>query len=198
MKNAMLKFAGLFIEKIPVDDDTPAASAVSNTHAVSAVDATPVQPLHGHFPQSAGALPPQTRQPTQLPDKPQRPVVPPHHRAPQQTAPDVIPIALRALVPQEYAGYLAAYGLHVIAAAADLAPAQASAWGAQVLVLSAECLGMDTAMLTSPAIPTVFITAHPMMVASVPGVVQVTEPLRASEVAEACRQARADWTRGHL
>lgn len=195
MKNAMLKFAGLFIERVPVDDPPQGINAPA-IHVHQAAAHAP-QPLHGHFPPTTQPDHLATPEPSRLPDKPQRPVAPPHQHTPAHTLhapPTPIAIALRAMVPQEYAGYLAAHGLHVIAAAANLSPAQAKTWGAQVLVLSAECIGTEAALLTHPMIPTVFITTHPVMVAPVPGVIQVTEPLRASEVAEACRQAHAAWT----
>ena len=105
-----------------------------------------------------------------------------------------IAMALRAWVPQEYASYLAPYGLHVIAAGGELTVDQALAWGAQVLVVSAECLGSHTHLLVHPQLPTVFVTPQPMTLPEAPGVVQVLEPLRASEVANAAREALTAWS----
>ena len=107
-----------------------------------------------------------------------------------------VAVALRAWVPQEYASYLAPYGLHVIAAGGELAPGDARTYGADVLIVSAECLGADTQMLAQPQLPTVFIAPKPTMIPNVQGVVQVLEPLRASEVATASREALAQWTSG--
>lgn len=156
----------------------------------------------GHFPSPSGrtALPPGYQQPPahqQPVATPQRPVgaVPGGH-VPGQPAQRPLAIALRAWVPQEYAGHLASHGLHVIAAGGELTVEQASAWGAQVLLVSSECLGSHTHLLTNPKLPTVFVAPQQMMIPAVPGVVQVHEPLRASEVASASRQATADWAQG--
>ena len=102
-----------------------------------------------------------------------------------------IAVALRAWVPQEYAAHLAPYGVHVIAAGGSVTSEQARGWGADVLVISAECLGQDVHLLQQPQLPTVFITPQPVMIPDVPGVVQVQEPLRASDVAQASRDAAA-------
>lgn len=100
-----------------------------------------------------------------------------------------IAVALRAWVPQEYAAHLAPFGLHVIAAGGSVTSEQARGWGADVLVISAECLGQDLHLLQQPQLPTVFITPQPVMIPDVAGVVQVQEPLRASDVAQAAREA---------
>jgi hypothetical protein len=102
-----------------------------------------------------------------------------------------IAVALRAWVPQEYASHLAPYGIHVIAAGGSVTSEQARGWGADVLVVSAECLGQDVHLLQQPQLPTVFISPQPVMLPDVPGVVQVQEPLRASDVAQATRDAAA-------
>ena len=102
-----------------------------------------------------------------------------------------IAVALRAWVPQEYAAHLAPYGVHVIAAGGSVTSEQARGWGADVLVVSAECLGQDVHLLQQPQLPTVFITPQPVMIPGLAGVVQVQEPLRASDVARAAREAAA-------
>jgi hypothetical protein len=102
-------------------------------------------------------------------------------------------VALRAIVPQEYAAHLAPYGLHVLAAGADVTGEQARGWGAQVLVISAECLGRELHLLQTPQLPTVFIAPQPVMLPEQPGVVQVHEPLHASDVARAVREAAHAW-----
>jgi len=179
MKNALLKFAGLFVERVPVDEH-------GNRIAPPLVprDASP-QPNRPASNQGAppvpGSVPP--------PATPGAPAAPP--AAPQQQAapPGSVAVALRAWVPQEYAAHLAPFGIHVIAAGGSVTSEQARAWGATVLVLSAECLGQDVHLLQQPQLPTVFITPQPMMIPDVPGVVQVQEPLRASDVAHAVRDA---------
>lgn len=110
-------------------------------------------------------------------------------------APPAIAVALRAWVPQEYASHLAAQGLRVVAAGGDLTVDQARQWGAQVLVLSAECVGSHSYLLTAPPLPTVFVTPQRVMVPDAPGFVQVLEPLRASEVAAAAREAISSFVR---
>lgn len=234
MKNALLKFAGLFIEKVPIDDPAPAGASASDRSPLTghfpsppASDAsagaasaqetrsTPTQssqpapsaPSAPQYPPAGPAHPPMLhpqfapqRQPTQLPPRPDKPLPPPHNAPPGYIAPrsaSFIAVGLRALVPQEYASHLAAHGLHVIAAGAELTSAQALTWGAQVLLVAAECLGGDTQLLTNPSLATVFISAHPVTVPDVPGVIHVTEPLRASEVAAATRAALESWTRAH-
>lgn len=102
-----------------------------------------------------------------------------------------IAVALRAWVPQEYASHLAPHGVHVIAAGGSVTSEQARGWGADVLVISAECLGQDLHLLQQPQLPTVFISPQPVMIPDVPGVVQAQEPLRASDVAQAAREAAA-------
>jgi len=49
--------------------------------------------------------------------------------------------------------------------------------------------GQDVHLLQQPQIPTVFVTPQPVMIPDVPGVLQVQEPLRASDVAHAVREA---------
>jgi hypothetical protein len=100
---------------------------------------------------------------------------------------------LRAWVPQEYAALLAPHGLHIIAAGGELPVEQVTQWGASVLVISSECLGPHTHLLQTPQLPTVFVTPQRMTLPEVPGVVQVTEPLRASELALAARAAIDGW-----
>lgn len=181
MKNTLLKFAGFFVEKVPVDG-APTQSARPQTgrqQKSQRQQAQPQQPhvppqelMQGHFPSPSGA--------TALPMPQREPVAP-------------LGVALRAWVPQEHAAQLAPFGLHVIAAGGELTYDQARAYGAQVLVVSAECLGSHTHLLTHPQLPTVFITPQPVLIPPRPGVVQVTEPLRASEVAQAARAAVASW-----
>jgi hypothetical protein len=84
----------------------------------------------------------------------------------------------------------------VIAAGGSVTPEQARTWGAHVLVISAECLGQDLHLLQQPQMPTVFITPQPVMLPDASGVVQVQEPLRASDVAHAVREARAQFMPG--
>jgi hypothetical protein len=111
--------------------------------------------------------------------------------APGMAAPAPVAVALRAWVPEDHAAHLARFGVHVIAAGGDITSEQARGWGAQVLIVSAECLGQDMHLLQQPRMPTVFITPQPVMLPDVPGVVQAHEPLRASEVASAAREAVA-------
>lgn len=107
-----------------------------------------------------------------------------------------IAVALRAWVPQEYAAHLAPFGVHVIAAGGSVTSEQARGWGAQVLVISAECLGQDLHLLQQPQLPTVLITPQPVMLPDVAGVLQVQEPIRASEVARAAREAMDAFAAG--
>lgn len=204
MKNVLMKFAGLFVEKVPVDErgnpiapnqprPAGAASAMppaAPTHGVPAipVQATPAappgaQPLHG-APGQGGQ-----------PGHPGQPGTPGAHGGPMVQVPagqaPPIAVALRAWVPQEYASHLAPHGVHVIAAGGSVTSEQARGWGADVLVISAECLGQDLHLLQQPQLPTVFISPQPVMIPDVPGVVQVQEPLRASDVAQASRDAAA-------
>lgn len=206
MKNVLLKFAGLFVERVPVDErgnpipasppgpkgtapapgqpqgqpgaPAPAPGAMPAMHPMPPMQqgaAQPAQPLHG------------------MPMHPQSPGLPavgnagPAQQHPGQQAP--IAVALRAWVPQEYAAHLAPFGLHVIAAGGSVTSEQARGWGADVLVISAECLGQDIHLLQQPQLPTVLITPQPVMIPDVPGVLQVQEPLRASDVAQAARDA---------
>lgn len=170
MKNVLMKFAGFFVEKVPVEEPVsrPAGPGAQRGHQPDA--------LHGHFPSPSGA--------TAMPGSREAPPTP-------------LAVALRAWVPQEYASYLTPFGLHVIAAGGELTVEQARAYGAQALVVSAECLGSHTHLLSHPQLPTVFITPQPMMLPPVPGVVQVQEPIKASEVAAASREAAAAWASAH-
>lgn len=199
MKDLLLKFAGLFVERVPVEEPIrpprpagPRAGTGAAGHPGPGGTGGPVrtpgtpgaqppgpQPspaLRGHFPSPSGtvAMPPQ-----------------PGHAPPQQLPP--VAVGLRAWVPHEYATLLAQYGLHVIAAGGELTGEQAAAYGAHVLIVSAECLGSHTHLLERPMLPTVFITPHATMIPEIPGVVQAQEPLRASEVASASRSAIASW-----
>jgi hypothetical protein len=200
MKNVLLKFAGLFVERVPVDqsgnpvpkvpgpNNAPAAGQAppqapqqqqQQPHMVPAPGMAqqpgmPPHPMQGHVQQHPGAMSPAGAAPV--------------HAAGGQPP---ISVALRAWVPQEYASHLAPYGVHVIAAGGAVTSEQARGWGADVLVVSAECLGQDVHLLQQPQLPTVFITPQPVMIPDVPGVVQVQEPLRASDVARATRDAAA-------
>jgi hypothetical protein len=205
MKNSLLKFAGLFVEKIPVDEvagsakqtprpPSPAPAPVaaqpgqgspnSQRPGQPALDGPAPLALQGHFPTPSGhvALPRTQAGPVQ------------HGVGAMPVGAPSIAIALRAWVPQEYAAVLAPFGLHVIAAGGELTVEQALTWGAHVLVVSAECLGSHTHLLVHPQLPTVFITPQPMTLPDAPGVLQVQEPLRASEVANAAREAMAAWS----
>ena len=216
MKNVLLKFAGLFIEKVPVDDkgapikraplpqpNLPAGAqppAAAPMTAPNLAHPGAAGPQFGHpqqqypLPQGLVGQPGQPAAPAQFqPGQPQHgmhPAVTPGATSPQQQP---ISIALRAWVPQEYAAHLAPFGVHVIAAGGSVTSEQARSWGAQVLVVSAECLGQDLHLLQQPQLPTVFIAPQPVMIPDVPGVVQVQEPLRASDVANAARDAAATF-----
>jgi hypothetical protein len=194
MKNALLKFAGLFVEKVPVDQqgNRIPASPPGPKNAPAPNAPHPNAAPHGHpgaQPQHAPAqYQPQPGAPQQAPGLPgMAPVQPgaPVAQPGQQT----ISVALRAWVPREYAAHLAPFGLHVIAAGGSVTSEQARGWGADVLIVSAECLGQDAHLLQQPQLPTVFITPQPVMIPDVPGVVQAQEPLRASDVAHAAREA---------
>lgn len=198
-----MKFAGLFVEKVPVDEQgnpirevpgprgaQPASPAQSAAPAsgMQPTGAAPAgaQPLHG-TPMPAQGMP-GAPQPQPQPGMQQ----PPMTGVPrQQPTGAPLAVALRAWVPQEYAAHLAPHGLHVIAAGGSVTSEQARGWGADVLVVSAECLGQDVHLLQQPQLPTVYITPQPVMIPDVPGVVQVQEPLRASDVAQATREAAA-------
>ncbi|MCW2960418.1 MAG: hypothetical protein JWM90_805 [Thermoleophilia bacterium] len=203
MKNVLLKFAGLFVEKVPVDQqgnrmprpapgptNAPTQQAPSGIPTQQPLQQAPGQPMQ-HQPQVQQGQP-QFGQPGQ----PGQPIQQPGsvQGAPGATpgvAPGTVSVALRAWVPQEYAAHLAPHGIHVIAAGGSVTSEQARGWGADVLVISAECLGQDVHLLQQPQIPTVFITPQPVMIPDVPGVVQAQEPLRASDVAHAAREALA-------
>jgi hypothetical protein len=194
-----MKFAGLFVERVPVDERG---------------NALPTTPSRAASPQSSGAAPgqPQTQpmQPTQAMPAGAQPLhgAPgqgqmPHPGAVSPQGPQgppgapvggVVSVALRAWVPQEYAAHLAPHGIHVIAAGGSVTSEQARGWGADVLVISAECLGQEIQLLQQPHLPTVFITPQPVMIPDIPGVVQVQEPLHASDVAQASRDAVAAFT----
>ena len=192
MKNTLLKFAGFFVEKVPIEEPIghspdprgaqQQAPRQQQPHAPAQQRSQqpPPQVLQGHFPTPSGttAMPPPQGQPRQQPVQ-------------------AIAVALRAWVPQEYAAYLTPFGLHVIAAGGEITVEQARAYGAQVLIVSAECLGSHTHLLTHPQLPTVFITPQAMMIPPTAGVVQVQEPLRASEVATASRDAVTAWPTRH-
>jgi hypothetical protein len=199
MKNVLLKFAGLFVERVPVDErGTPLPNRPPGPNV--APGSQPAQPPAAGMPQHQQLQPqhpmapapgmPQHAQPMQQP----MPGMPPVAASqPAQGGQPPIAVALRAWVPQEYASHLAPYGVHVIAAGGSVTSEQAQGWGAQVLVVSAECLGQDVHLLQQPQLPTVFITPQPVMIPDVPGVVQVQEPLRASDVARAARDAAASF-----
>lgn len=210
MKNVLLKFAGLFVERVPVDERgnplpaTPPPPRGAGATAPGGAPTSPGQPTglpqqHPQHPPGHPAHPGGTA-PAMYPTPGQPAMVQPLQGAPIQpgspgaAAPGsgaAISVALRAWVPQEYAAHLAPYGLHVIAAGGSVSSEQARGWGADVLVVSAECLGQDVHLLQQPQLPTVFITPQPVMIPDVPGVVQVQEPLRASDVAQATRDAAA-------
>jgi hypothetical protein len=199
MKNALMKFAGFFVEKVPIEEpigqqpaggqhtparqQQPSPQAPPTPQPVQQPAMAQPQPglMQGHFPSPSGtvAMPPPAGQP----------------RQPQQAP---LAVALRAWVPQEYATYLTPFGLHVIAAGGELTIEQARAYGAQVLVVSAECLGSHTHLLSAPQLPTVFIAPQTVMIPPSPGVVQVQEPLRASEVAQAAREAVTAWASARM
>ncbi|MCW2955602.1 MAG: hypothetical protein JWO69_471 [Thermoleophilia bacterium] len=189
MKNVLLKFAGLFVEKVPVDQQ--GKRLAPNVPGPSNAPAPQPGQQPGSAPMVTGQQVPQQMQPMQQhPGAPQQggvgqsPAVPP-------SAPGAptVSVALRAWVPQEYAAHLAPFGLHVIAAGGAVTSEQARGWGADVLIISAECLGQDIQLLQQPQLPTVFITPQPVMLPDVAGVVQAQEPLRASDVAHAVREA---------
>jgi hypothetical protein len=196
VKNVLMKFAGLFVERVPVDEQgnpvpkqprpsaqAPHPAAQPRTGAV----AQPTGPPQHAIPVQPSAAMPPGAVPLQTAGAPIQPV----HAAPAAGGQQPIAVALRAWVPQEYAAHLAPHGLHVIAAGGSVTSEQARGWGATVLVISAECLGSDVHLLQQPQLPTVFITPQPVMIPDVPGVVQVQEPLRASDVAQAVRDAAA-------
>lgn len=197
MKNVLLKFAGLFVERVPVDErgnPVPAQPRGSRgtqpTAQPAAMPQQPTAPQHGQPMQPAMGMPQQV-QPLQgmpMPGQVQgmAPAMPGASLQP-------IAVALRAWVPQEYAAHLAPHGIHVIAAGGSVTSEQARGWGADVLIVSAECLGQDTHLLQQPQLPTVLITPQPVMLPDVAGVLQVQEPLRASDVAGAAREAAAAW-----
>ncbi|MBC7460742.1 MAG: hypothetical protein H7287_05225, partial [Thermoleophilia bacterium] len=214
MKNVLLKFAGLFIEKVPVDEQgkplprTPVPQPNLPGGAQPAAGAAhPQQPMQTFQGPHAGAGAPVGQPGFVQPGQPQQPAQfhpgaqPQHGHQPiiggapmvagQPTQLQPISVALRAWVPQDYAAHLAPFGVHVIAAGGSVTSEQARSWGAQVLVISAECLGQDLHLLQQPQLPTVFIAPQPVMIPDVPGVVQVQEPLRASDVANAARDAAA-------
>lgn len=226
MKNVLLKFAGLFVERVPVDErGNPVApgptGAPGGAPRPNAVPGPNQQPPAGHpgmsQPGQAPGQPMQpgpqpgmvAAQPGQLHPAPGAPAAAqPMHGTPMPTPPAgmvapaapaqpvgatgaPISVALRAWVPQEYAAHLAPFGVHVIAAGGSVTSEQARGWGADVLVVSAECLGQDVHLLQQPQLPTVFITPQPVMIPDVAGVVQVQEPLRASDVSQAARDAVA-------
>ncbi|MCW2923615.1 MAG: hypothetical protein JWM98_1019 [Thermoleophilia bacterium] len=191
MKNVLLKFAGLFVERVPVDErGNPLPPPPKGAAPTGPTGGAP----HGSAPAAPGAVPMPAQGQPGTPPMQGMPMAP----GSAQTAPALgappgggapIAVALRAWVPQEYAAHLAPFGVHVIAAGGSVTSEQARGWGADVLVVSAECLGQDMHLLQQPQLPTVFITPQPVMIPDVPGVVQVQEPLRASDVAQAAREA---------
>lgn len=225
MKNALLKFAGLFIERVPVDEagrplpqgpgaapgggGTPGAGHGPGQSAGRPGPGGPQYPVMpaganrpATGPPGTGARPAAPGQgpgtmgygqpmPTRHPDPALAPA-PPSYGMPARPA-RTVSVALRAWVPEEYAAHLAPYGVHVIAAGGAITSEQARGWGADVLVVSAECLGNDLHLLQQPKLPTVFITPQPAMIPEVAGVVQAQEPLRASDVARATLDALATW-----
>lgn len=204
------KLAGLFVERVPVDDQGRPVKPVPTPRGVPTPPAqqpggqpgAPTQqPMPGAPMPMSGSMPvqPMPIQPSQ-PGTPVQPgtqggvpVQPNPPMAGNVAAPVTIAVALRAVVPQEYAAHLAPHGLHVIAAGPDITSEQARGWGAQVLVVSAECLGQDLHLLQRPQLATVFIAPQAVMLPAHPGVVQVQEPLHASDVAHAVREAAAGW-----
>lgn len=180
-----MKFAGLFVERVPVDErgntlpSAPTKPAGAQPSGATPAPQMPMQPAQG---MPVGTQPMQGHAP--VPG-----MVAPHEPATTQQGAPALSVALRAWVPQEYAAHLAPHGVHVIAAGGSVTSEQARGWGADVLVISAECLGQDVQLLQQPQLPTVFITPQPVMIPDVPGVVQVQEPLRASDVAQAARDA---------
>jgi len=203
MKNALLKFAGLFVERIPVDERGKPLPPVPKGAAPRSAPAPGHVP--GGHPGQPHSLPSamvpapyagQVGQPLQVApiDGVSGPGMP--HLAVPPGGVQPIAVALRAWVPQEYATHLAPFGVHVIAAGGSVTSEQARGWGADVLVVSAECLGQDVHLLQQPQLPTVFITPQPVMIPDIPGVVQVQEPLRASDVAQAAREAAGAFGQG--
>lgn len=198
MKNALLKFAGFFVEKVPIEQPVGQPPTGGSPARRQTALAGRHDPLLSHFPSPSGAVahPQSQQQQLQHAQQQQQPTQspgPPAPGAPQQPQHAPLALALRAWVPQEYATYLAPFGLHVIAAGGELTAEQARAYGAQVLLVSAECLGSHTHLLSHPQLPTIFVAPQPVMMPSVPGVVQVQEPLRASDVAQAARDAVGTW-----
>ena len=200
-----MKFAGLFVERVPVDErGNPMPSAPPRPAGAPAPGAgaapgqAPGQPQH-HQPgmQPAAGMPQHTLplqgMPMQAPGHAPMPGMVAGTGPAPVAGQQPVAVALRAWVPQEYAAHLAPYGIHVIAAGGSVTSEQARGWGADVLVISAECLGQDVHLLQQPQLPTVFITPQPVMIPDVAGVVQVQEPLRASDVAQASRDAAASF-----
>lgn len=184
-----MKFAGLFVERVPVDEHgNPLPSgpaAAPKQPGASPTGGPAAQPMPAHVAVQPTPAAPAGAQPMHGAPVPGAP------GTPTQAAVPPISVALRAWVPQEYAAHLAPHGVHVIAAGGSVTSEQARGWGADVLVISAECLGQDVHLLQQPQLPTVFITPQPVMIPDVPGVVQVQEPLRASDVAQAARDSAA-------
>jgi hypothetical protein len=193
MKNVLLKFAGLFVERVPVDErgnpvptQAPGPRSAPNQPPMQQ-QAMPQQAQQQGMPMQPAAGMPAQAQPLQgMPMVQQQAGGDSYAHAGAQAP---IAVALRAWVPQEYAAHLAPFGVHVIAAGGSVTSEQARGWGADVLVVSAECLGQDVHLLQQPQLATVLITPQPVMLPEVPGVMQVQEPLRASDVAQAAREA---------
>jgi hypothetical protein len=204
VKNVLMKFAGFFVEKVPIEEPHAAAAPPAAGGYPGAAPLQQQLPPHPGFPQvqqqpagapehgfAAGAHQQQPAAPDLLLGHWNAP--PAQAAAPAQPRQAPLAIALRAWVPQEYAAYLTPFALHVIAAGGELTVEQARAYGAQALVVSSECLGNQTQLLVSPQLPTVFIAPQPVSVPQRAGLVQVQEPLRASELASAVREAVASW-----
>lgn len=199
-----MKFAGFFVEKVPIEQPGQ-PSGGSGPVGMSGGMPTQSSPdagaagMHG-FPQGQPQFQPGMVGAPLADPAQQQALLQGHWNtptgAPAQQRLSPLAIALRAWVPQEYAGYLTPFALHVIAAGGELTVEQARAYGAQALVVSSECLGNQTALLTSPQLPTVFISPQPVSIPQRAGLVQVQEPLRASELARAVRDAVTSWAGG--
>jgi hypothetical protein len=203
MKNALLKFAGFFVERVPVDDGQRVAPARQQSAKTNAAHQAAAQKAAAHRAQAAQQQAQQQAQAAAQQQLLQGNF--PHQQAgaastaqaggyqPHAAVVAPIAIALRAWVPQEYATHLAPHGIHIVAAGGEITVDQARTWGAQVLLVSSECLGAQMHLLQHPQLPTVFVAPQRMTLPDVPGVVQVTEPLRASEVAAAAQAALDGW-----
>lgn len=198
----MGKILGLFIERVPVDQQGRPQKPVPQPRGTAPQQAQAPGARPASAPHQQVAAPPVSHTPVTpvtMPGAPapgpiQQPGAPVTGVAPPMGGPTPVSVALRANIPQEYAGHLAPHGVHVVATGGHITSEQSRAWGAQVLVVSAECLGQDMHLVQSPQLPTVFIATQPVMLPEQPGLVQVQEPLHASDVARAIREAAAQWT----